>query len=173
MFIFSFATFAQVTKQERKHMKKETMEKKQNMKMMGDEDPAEFSDRMGMKLGLNAEQKVAVKKAQLKRKESLMELNADHQKEMANEDVEDRPKERAKMHEGMLKINADFRESMQEILDDSQYTKWETMHEEKMKMYGNKKMMHGEKGKMKEKKMKMKSTKRKEKEDQDDDNSIK
>jgi hypothetical protein len=174
MFMFSFATFAQVQKQERKHMDKEH---KMHMKMMGDEDPTEFSDRMGMKLDLNAEQKEAVKKAQLKRKESLTGLKEDHQKMMATEDVEDMSKERAEMHEDMMKTNTGFKESMKEILDDSQYTKWETMHtkqmkmhEEKMRMHDEKKMMHGEKGKMKEEKMKMKTTKTKEKVDQDDDN---
>jgi len=191
MFIFSLTSFAQDDKQEVKHMETTCdMENcnaedcKTHMKMMEDEDPTEFSDRMGMKLGLNAEQKEAIQKAQLKRKVSMMELKVDHQKEMANEDAEDLPKERAQMHEDRMKINADFKESMKEILDDSQYVQWETMHteqmkmhEEKMKMHDEKKMMHdgkmkmhGEKGKMKEEKMKMKSTKTKEKEDEDDDN---
>jgi len=74
-----------------------------------------------MKLGLNAEQKAAIKKAQLKRLESLMELKAEHKEEMAKEDAED-----------MMKINADFKEDMRDILENSQYAKWETMHDDQI-----------------------------------------
>lgn len=171
MFIFSLTTFAQVEKQEMKHKGEEH---KMHMKMMGDEDPVEFSDKMGMKLGLNAEQKEAVKKAQLKRKESLMELNKDHKKIMASEDAENMAKERSEMHAGMMEINEDFNESMMDVLDDSQYVQWNTMHTEQMKMHEEKMKMHDEKSKMKEgkMKMKMKTSKTKEKDDQDDDNPV-
>lgn len=180
LLMFSFATLAQVERHDKKQMEKESIEKEKNMqmKMMDDEDPTEFSKSMGLKLGLNADQKAALKKAQLKRKESLKELKADHQKEMDSD--EDMYKEKAKMHEDRMMINADFKESMHEILNDSQYTKWETMHSEQMKMHKQKKMkhdgkmkMHGEKRKMKAHKMKMKTTKKKEYKDQDDDNTNK
>jgi len=171
MFMFSFTTFAQVEKQEMKQMGEEH---KMHMKMMGDQDPTEFSDNMGMKLGLNAEQKEAVKKAQLKRKESLMELNKDHKNVMESEDAENMSNEKSEMHAGMMKINEDFKESMMDILDDSQYVQWNTMHTEQMKIHEEKMKMHDKKGKMKEgkMKMKMKTSKSKEKDDQDDDNPV-
>ncbi|TVZ26871.1 hypothetical protein JM83_1862 [Gillisia sp. Hel_I_86] len=139
-------------------------EMKQVKMMSHEEDASMYSDKMATKLSLNAEQKEDLRKAQQKRWESMKDMKAEYKEEMASEDAEDMSKERAEMHEQMMKIQDDFKEDVREILDDNQYTKWETMHNEEMKM-----KMNGEKGKMKNKGMKMKNEKMKDV-DYDDDN---
>lgn len=131
MLFLSFGAFAQVDKNKGKAKGHE----KQAM-MMEDPEPHAmmYADKMATRLSLNAEQKEKIKKAQLKRLEAQKELMADHMDDMADE-PEDMADERANMHKQKMKIQADFKEEMKEILNESQYAKWEVMHEREMKMH--------------------------------------
>lgn len=135
MLFLSFGAFAQVDKNKGKAKGHE----KQAM-MMNDPEPHAmmYADKMATRLSLNAEQKENIKKAQMKRLEAQKELMADHMEDMT-EDPEDMADERANMNKQKMKIQADFKEEMKEILNESQYAKWEVMHEREMKMQGKKK----------------------------------
>ena len=138
----SFGAFAQVDKEKKKtkgHEKHAMMEDQEPHAMM-------YADKMATRLSLNAEQKEEIKKAQLKRLEAQKELMADHMEDMAG-DTEDMADEKADMHKKRMKIQEDFKEEMKEILNESQYAKWEVMHEREMKMQGNKKGYKKEKTK--------------------------
>lgn len=130
----SFGAFAQVDKEKKKakgHEKQAMMEDQEPHAMM-------YADKMATRLSLNAEQKEEIKKAQLKRLEAQKELMADHMDDMTG-DTEDMADEKADMHKKRMKIQEDFKEEMKEILNESQYAKWEVMHEREMKMQGKKK----------------------------------
>lgn len=172
MLMFTFLSFGQDEKVEKekgkahmenkemKHMKMEHHDHEEEAKM--------YSDKMAAKLSLSAEQKDDLKKAQLKRWESMKELKAEHKEEMAKEDAEDMPKENAEMHEKRMKIQEDFKEDVREILDEAQYAKWETMHNDEMKMH-NEKEMHHDQNNMKGKQMKMKMKDHKDEKDNNKD----
>lgn len=130
----SLGAFAQVDKEKKKakgHEKHAMMEDQEPHAMM-------YADKMTTRLSLNAEQKEKIKKAQMKRLEAQKELMADHMDDMAG-DAEDMADEKANMQKQRMKIQADFKEEMKEILNESQYAKWEVMHEREMKMQGKKK----------------------------------
>lgn len=130
----SFGAFAQVEK------KKGKAKGQEKQMMMQDTEPRAmmYADKMATRFSLNAEQKEKIKKAQMKRLEAQKELMADAKDDMAG-DAEDMADERANIQKQRMKIQADFKEEMKEILDESQYAKWELMHERQMNMQGNKK----------------------------------
>lgn len=132
-----------------------------------------YADKMATKFGLDTDKKEAIQKAQFKRLEAEKELRDEYANEMMDEDAEDMASEKADMQKQRMKIQADFKEEMREILSASQYQEWEVMHEREMKMHNKEMKMHDKNMKMKDKDWKekgMKKDKSKEKEDQNDDN---
>lgn len=136
-------------------------------KKSNDEMAMMYAEKMGTKMNLTAEQKTKIKDAQMKRLEDQKELMADRKEKMNNAD--DMAEEKADFREKRMKIQEDFKDDMQSILDENQYTQWETMHEEEMKMMKGKKMGH-EKAKMKGMKDKKMHSEDND-DDSDDDNS--
>ncbi|MFD2833060.1 hypothetical protein [Gramella sp. AN32] len=122
-----------------------------DMKKMktNEEKSAMYAEKLSSELGLNANQKARIKDAKIKMLEDKKELMAEH-KEEAMEGHHKMAEESAEMREAKMKIQADFKEDMKDILDANQYIKWEAMQDKGMhkSMDKNKKMMSKKMDKM-------------------------
>lgn len=137
-------------------------------KKSNDEMAMMYAEKMGTKFSLTAEQKAKVKEAQMKRLADQKELMAKRKDKM--DDADDMADETADFKEKRMKIQEDFKDDMQSILDENQYTQWEAMHDEEMHKMKGKKMGH-DKMKMKGMKDKKMHSEDSDDDDADDDNS--
>ena len=133
-------------------------------KKSNDEMAMMYAEKMGTKMNLTAEQKTKIKDAQMKRLEDQKALMADRKDDM--DDADDMTEENADFREKRIKIQEDFKDDMESILDEAQFTKWEAMHDEEMKTMHGRKMGHD---KMKMKEMKNKKTHSDDNKDSNDD----
>lgn len=110
-------------------------------KMKSEKHSAKYADRVASELNLTADQKEKVQKAHMKMMEDKWELKGDHKKDAMANKGDGMAEESAEMREDRMKIQADFKEEMKDILDDGQYMKWESMYNKDMKNM----KMHGQK----------------------------
>ncbi|APG61091.1 hypothetical protein LPB144_12040 [Christiangramia salexigens] len=143
MLFLSLSVFAQDNKEKKKekaHEKHEMMKGhgEQTLKVDNDTHAMVYADKMTTRLNLTAEQKKQVKKAQFKRLDEQKELKEEYKTSMT-EKTDDVAGENSEMQEKKMKIQADFKEEMKDILNEVQFSRWEVMHERDMKMKARKK----------------------------------